>query len=326
MVTIRGRLHMAGSAQEFGVVDGILSPVATGLPVMKVEVHRSATALTPCSTFCLYLRFDFAPDLIILSIAKPDVLWEWRVAWLNLGLPVLAQIGILRVTGPVFRPRLIAHPVQEERGVAILDAQVITGTLFAVFVHRHNAVGRDPMSLLQPTEQALIDPEIEVFDDGRGIAGAIRGAPAPQDRVECTKLEPRGIPKPSSRRHFPDGGFQALLGFVTRCDQQFRSVVAIDIASHVKTEEIEAVVHMRDVRLFHGEFEFQRFCEEGLKLLTQTIGLLFAAIGQQEPVIRISDERTVALIGLPATLLHLAIETAVVGPPIQIQLVQIDIC
>ena len=56
MVTIRWRLHMAGSAQEFSVVDGILSTVATGLPVMKVEVHRYATALTPCSTFCLMHR------------------------------------------------------------------------------------------------------------------------------------------------------------------------------------------------------------------------------------------------------------------------------
>jgi len=68
MVTIRGRLHMAGSAQKFGVVDGIVSTVATGLPVMKIEVHRGAAALTPCSTFCLHLCLDFAPDLIILGI------------------------------------------------------------------------------------------------------------------------------------------------------------------------------------------------------------------------------------------------------------------
>jgi hypothetical protein len=61
---------MAGSAQEFGVVDGIVSTVATGLPVMKIEVHRGAAALTPCSTFCLHLCLDFAPDLIILGIAS----------------------------------------------------------------------------------------------------------------------------------------------------------------------------------------------------------------------------------------------------------------
>src|SRR5262249_22598820 len=107
MVTIRWRLHMAGSAQEFGVVDGLLCTVATGLPVMKVEGHRSATALTPCSTFCLHLCLDFAPDLILLGIAQPDMLREWGVAWCNVRLPVLAQIGSLRFTGPGFRPRLV---------------------------------------------------------------------------------------------------------------------------------------------------------------------------------------------------------------------------
>ena len=63
MVTIRWRLHMAGSAQEFGVVDGIVSTVATGLPVMKIEVHRCAAALTPCSAFCLHLCIAFVARL-----------------------------------------------------------------------------------------------------------------------------------------------------------------------------------------------------------------------------------------------------------------------
>jgi hypothetical protein len=326
MVTLRGRLHMAGSAQAFGVVAGLLSTVATGRPVMKIEVHRCAAALTPCSTFCLHLCLACAPALLMLGLAQPGMLRAWGVAWRNLGLPVLAQRGIVRCAGPVFRPRLSAHPVEEEHGVAMLEAHVIPGALFAVFVHRHDAVGRTPMSLLQPTEHALIDPAIEGCDDGRGIAVAVIGAPAPQDRVECTQLEPRSLPTPSSRRHCPDGGLQALWGFVTRCDQPCRSVLAIDRASSRKTEDMEAVVHLRDVRLFHGAFALQCFCEESRKRLPPTIGLLVAAMGQHEPSIRLSDERTVALIGLPATLLPRAVEAAVVGPPMQVQLVPIDIC
>jgi hypothetical protein len=65
---------MAGSAEKFSVVDGVFPTVTPGFAVMQVEIHPTATALTLRSSFCLDLRFDVAPSLIILGVAEPDVL------------------------------------------------------------------------------------------------------------------------------------------------------------------------------------------------------------------------------------------------------------
>jgi hypothetical protein len=73
MVTVRRCSHMAGFAEQFGVIDGISTPVALGFTVMKIEIHQAAAALAPRSTFCFNLRFDFAPLLVVLGVTEPDV-------------------------------------------------------------------------------------------------------------------------------------------------------------------------------------------------------------------------------------------------------------
>ena len=73
MVTKRWRVHVARPTEEFRVLDGVLSTIAPGFPVMEVEMPRPAAAFTRCSTFYLDLRLDFAPYLVILGVAEPDI-------------------------------------------------------------------------------------------------------------------------------------------------------------------------------------------------------------------------------------------------------------
>jgi len=108
----------------------------------------------------------------------------------------------------------------------------------------------------------------------------------------------------ASRKRRPVGhslhfGFEAILRFVARCDQQFGPVIAADVASDVVAEEVEAVVDVRHVRLLDRQFELQFFLEEDLELLPQAVRFRLAAVREQQPVVGVSDERAVPLVLSP---------------------------
>src|SRR5437867_1107156 len=156
IVAKRRRLHMAGPAEQFRVFDGILATGAPGVPVVEVEGHRAAAALTSCSALCLHLRFDFAPPLIVLGIAEPDLLGYRDFLLLDLGHPVARKLPVWRLARPIFGQRLVAHPVEEQHRFPIPNTQVEARPLFAVYVHRDDAAGSHFLSQFQPREEPLL--------------------------------------------------------------------------------------------------------------------------------------------------------------------------
>jgi hypothetical protein len=98
----------------------------------------------------------------------------------------------------------------------------------AVFVHRDDATGGRPMSLLQPAKEPLIDPEVQVFCRFFGIAMAIIGDPAPEYRVEGTELQQGCVPKPPSRGHFLDSTGISIYCKVTDAQQNYSLHLLVD--------------------------------------------------------------------------------------------------
>jgi hypothetical protein len=70
MVSIRRRLHVAGFAEQLSVGFDVPAAIPARLDTVEVESHPVATVLTLGTTFCLDLRPQLAPHLVVLGIAS----------------------------------------------------------------------------------------------------------------------------------------------------------------------------------------------------------------------------------------------------------------
>ena len=173
MVAACWRVHMAGAAEQCGVVDGVLATVTSRCPVMAVELHRTPTARAWCAACCLHLCLHFAPSLVMLGITAPDLCGEWGVPLCDLGNPILRERRMRGLPRPLFRQRLIAPPLEEQPLCPVVDTQGVACAMFAVFIPRHEAMGRHFMARHAPAEPSSIDPKVEGFGDDLGVAVAI---------------------------------------------------------------------------------------------------------------------------------------------------------
>ncbi len=182
------------------------------------------------------------------------------------------------------------------------------------------------MPLASPPEKASIDPEVQVSCRLFGVAVSVVIHPSSHYCVEGAELEKRFVSKSLPGGYLLPFGFQARLSLATGCDQQFRVVMSTHLALNVLAQQIKTVIHRGNLRLFYGKFELQFVLEERLNLIPSPTGFFFAAIGQQEPIVRVADEGTVPLVFCPTAFLDLAMEIAVLVPPVAIKLMQVHIC
>jgi hypothetical protein len=93
----------------------------------------------------------------------------------------------------------------------------------------------------------------------------------------------------------------------------------------VKAQEGDAIVDMGDVRRLDRPFKSPLVLQEALDLVPQPLRLRFAAMGEQQPVVRIAHEGTVAQVRTPAALLDRPVQAIIVRPPVVVELVQVPV-
>ncbi len=127
--------HMARFAQQLCIFLHIPPAVATSLDVMKIKVLAVATSLALCPSFCHDFLLHHSPFLVVLRIALPDNVRDRGFCLCYRCGPGSRQVGVWMGFRPIFRDRLVAHPIQKEHAFSVANTTVVSFPFLSELVH-----------------------------------------------------------------------------------------------------------------------------------------------------------------------------------------------